>query len=118
MSDRIYETTILVNAAQARADHEGTLAAVRRAYEEEGAEFVEFEPWEERRLAYPIAGQTSALYLFGYFRADAAAVERIERRCRLTDVVLRQLIIVREGRDYDRIRAQREKQRSRVEAEA
>ena len=59
---RTYETTILVNAGSARADYEGTVAAVRQAYEGEGAEWIELDKWEERRLTYPIAGQSSALF--------------------------------------------------------
>ena len=41
-----YETTILVRSAPARADYEGTLAAVRQTYEAEGASFIEIEKWE------------------------------------------------------------------------
>lgn len=104
-----YEVTILVNAGLARADQEGVLAKVRGYYETEGAQWIECEVWEERKLAYPIHGETSALFLVGYFEADPAAIEKIERRCTLSDEVLRQLIIVRDGKGYDRIREQRAK---------
>ena len=104
---RPYEVTILVNAGQARADEDGTLAHVRGLFEGEGAEWIELDRWEERKLAYPVQGETSALYLTGYFYATSSAIAAIERRCQLSDVVLRQLIIVREGKDYDRIRDQR-----------
>lgn len=104
---RPYEVTILVNAGQARADEDGTLAHVRGLFEGEGAEWIELDRWEERKLAYPVQGETSALYLIGYFYATSSAIAAIERRCQLSDVVLRQLIIVREGKDYDRIRDQR-----------
>lgn len=111
---RTYETTILVHPGPARTDYEATLAAVRQAYEGEGAEWIELEKWDERRLAYPIAGQTSALYLCGYFKADPDIVTRIERRAKLTDVILRQLIIVRDGKSYDAIREQRSKAAERA----
>lgn len=104
---RTYETTILVNSGSARADYEGTVAAVRQAYEGEGAEWIELDKWEERRLTYPIAGQTSALYLIGYFKGPSDVVGKIERRARLTDVILRQLIVVRDGKSYDAIVSQR-----------
>lgn len=105
-----YEATILVRSAAARTDYEGTLAAVRQTYESEGASFIELEKWEERRLAYPIAGETSALYFNAYFTADPLAIEKIERRARLGSTILRQLIIGRPGKDLERIRAQRAKQ--------
>jgi ribosomal protein S6 len=105
-----YEATILVRSAAARADYEGTLAAVRQTYEAEGASFIELEKWEERRLAYPISGETSAMYFNAYFSADPLAIEKIERRARLGGTILRQLIIARPGKDLERIRAQRAKQ--------
>ncbi|MHC5067167.1 MAG: 30S ribosomal protein S6 [Planctomycetota bacterium] len=106
---RTYETTIIVNAGQARADREGTLNAVRELYTMEGAEWTELsaEGLGERKLAYPIQGETSGLYLEGYFTADPEIVTRIERRCGLSDVILRQIIIVRDGKDYGKITEQR-----------
>ncbi len=105
-----YEATILVRSAAARADYEGTLAAIRQTYEAEGASFIELEKWEERKLAYPIQGETSALYFTAYLNADPLAIEKIERRARLGGTILRQLIIARPGKDLERIRAQRAKQ--------
>lgn len=108
-TNRIYETTIIVNAGQARADLDGTIAAVKALYEIEGAEWIELthEGLGERKLAYPINGETSALYLEGYFNADPAALVKIERRCELSDVVLRQLILSRDGHSFERIKEQR-----------
>ncbi|MEK7414616.1 MAG: 30S ribosomal protein S6 [Planctomycetota bacterium] len=109
---RTYETTILVKAADARADLEGTLAAVRQIYEAEGAQFLELEKWEERSLAYPVKGETSACYITGYFAAPPASLEKIERRAVLGGTILRQLMIARPGKDLDKIKAQRAKSKA------
>lgn len=109
MAVSTYETTILVRAGAARSDYEGTLATVRSTYESEGATFLEFDKWEERKLAYPIDGETSALYFTGYFSADTAAIDRIERRALLGGTILRQLIVARPGKDLERIKTQRAK---------
>ena len=114
---RNYETTIIVNGGKARADFDAVLAEVRGLYETEGAEWIELEKWEERKLAYEINGETSACYLIGYFKADPAIVEKIERRVQLNETVLRQLIIIRDGADYDKIRDQRAKQADTVSSE-
>mgnify|MGYP000986022544 CR=1 FL=1 len=106
---RSYEVTILVKVGPAREDYDGTVAAVRGLFETEGAEFLEFDKWDERKLAYPISGEQVALYLIGYFKADPAAITKIERRCELSDLVLRQLIVVRDGPDLEKIRTQRAK---------
>jgi small subunit ribosomal protein S6 len=118
MSVNSYEVTILVRAAAARADYEGTLAAVRAVYEAEGAKFTELDKWDERKLAYQIEGETSALYLNGYFDADPLAIDKIERRAQLGEVILRQLIIARPGKDMERIRDQRVKQAAAAAAAA
>ena len=118
MSVNTYEVTILVRAAAARADFEGTLSAVRATYEVEGAKFTELDKWDERKLAYPIDGEVSALYLNGYFTADPLAIDKIERRAQLGDVILRQLIIARPGKDMERIREQRVKQAAAAAAAA
>jgi len=115
---RTYETTILIPVAAARADYDAAVAAARGIYETEGAEFIELEKWEERRLAYPIEGETSAVYLVGYFKAPGEAIARIERRVQLSDAILRHLIILRDGNDYDRIREQRAKAAARAEEAA
>lgn len=115
---RTYETTVLVKAAVARADPEGTLAAIRQIYEAEGARFLELEKWEERILAYAIGGETSACYYTGYFEAPPAAVERIERRAILGGTILRQLVVARPGPDLERIRVQRAKAKEAAAAAA
>ncbi len=115
---RTYECTILVNAARANSEPEAALAQVRGLYEQEGAEWLELERWEERRLAYKIADQTSAVYLVGYFKAPSEAIDRIERRCRLDDLVLRQLIVVRDGNELTAIREQRARAIARAREEA
>lgn len=104
---RSYETTILVRSGPAREDRDGTIAAVRAFYEMEGAVFTEFGVWDERKLAYPIANETHALYLTGYLEADPLAIAKIDRRCELSDLVLRQLIVARDGADLQRIKDQR-----------
>ena len=109
MAVSTYETTILVRAGAARSDYEGTLAAVRQTYESEGATFLEFDKWEERKLAYPIEGETSALYFTGYFSADTGAIDKIERRALLGGTILRQLIVARPGKAFERIKEQRAK---------
>lgn len=115
---RTYETTVLIPTGKMREDAEGAVAAVRGLYESEGAEFIEFEKWEERKLTYPIEGERAAVYYTGYLRAEPAAIETIEEKARLSDVILRQLIIKRDGKDYDRIVDQRAKAAERREAAA
>lgn len=106
---RTYEATILVSSTKARADYDAAVADAKAIYETEGAEFTEFEKWEERKLAYPIKGETSAVYLNAYFKAAPESIEKIERRAHLSDAILRHLIIDR-SKDLDKIKEQRARQ--------
>jgi ribosomal protein S6 len=117
-TSRTYETTILVKAADSRADPDGTLATIRQIYEAEGATFLELEKWEERALAYPIKGETSATYYTGYFSAPPASLEKIERRVVLGTAILRQLVVARPGKDLQAIKDQRAKSKELAAAAA
>ena len=117
-TSRTYETTILIKAADARADPDGTLAAIRQIYEAEGDSFLELEKWEERALAYPIKGETSACYFTGYFQAPPASLEKIERRVVLGSAVLRQLVVARPGKELQLIKDQRAKSKELAAAAA
>ena len=114
---RTYETTILIPLGQIRADREGTLTAVKGLYEAEGVKFLDFTEWQERKLAYPIKGETSALYVTAYFEAPNDAITRIEHKSHLCPQILRHLIIERAGKALERIRDQRAKAIERKAAE-
>jgi small subunit ribosomal protein S6 len=49
--------------------------------------------WDERRLAYEIAGQKRGLYVLVYFKAPGAQLAHIERDCNLSEKLLRTLIL-------------------------
>jgi small subunit ribosomal protein S6 len=57
------------------------------------AEIVASRQWDERRLAYPVKGHRKGTYLLTYFKTDGAAIEEIDADCRLSDLILRQLIL-------------------------
>lgn len=49
--------------------------------------------WGKRRLAYEIQNLNEGLYVLVTFQADAAAVKELDRVMRITDEVLRHMII-------------------------
>lgn len=49
--------------------------------------------WGKRRLAYEIQNMNEGLYVLVTFQADAAAVKELDRVMRITDEVLRHMII-------------------------
>ncbi len=59
----------------------------------QGGHVVSLKPWERRRLAYPIEGHNEGLYMLCYFDAPPAAITGIRSRVRLTEGVLRFIVL-------------------------
>ncbi|MGE5592325.1 MAG: 30S ribosomal protein S6 [Betaproteobacteria bacterium] len=49
--------------------------------------------WGKRRLAYEIAGYTEGIYVVMEFSAEAGVARELERVFRITDEVIRHLIV-------------------------
>ena len=49
--------------------------------------------WEERRLAYPIAGHRKGTYWLIYFRGPSSAITPLNRQCEIHDGILRHLVL-------------------------
>jgi small subunit ribosomal protein S6 len=49
--------------------------------------------WDERRLAYDVKGNKRGVYFLSRFTAEPRKVKEIERDCRLSEKMLRALIV-------------------------
>lgn len=58
-----------------------------------GAEVKKIEPWERRRLAYPIKGRRDGVYVLAELRADPSVVAELERQLTVTEAVLRHMAV-------------------------
>jgi small subunit ribosomal protein S6 len=85
-----YEGMFLLDAAQPNpeAAHEPIKAVLDRAQ----ADVLSMKTWDERRLAYEIAGRKRGLYVLSYFKMDPERVVEFEHDCQLNDDILRVLI--------------------------
>jgi small subunit ribosomal protein S6 len=68
-------------------------AEVEQAIKTAGGDVVVSRLWEERRLAYPIAGQRKGTYWLIYFRGPSAIVAPLNRRWEIQDGLLRHLVL-------------------------
>jgi small subunit ribosomal protein S6 len=57
------------------------------------AELISLCKWDERRLAYDIKGNKRGVYFLTYFRCDAHKLAQIERDARLSEKLLRSMIV-------------------------
>ena len=74
---------------------EGVTAIVERfkTLIEENAEMTEVDEWGKRRLAYPIDDQNDGFYVLYRFTGEPAFPAELDRVCKITEGVLRSLII-------------------------
>jgi small subunit ribosomal protein S6 len=57
------------------------------------AEVLASRPWDERRLAYPVKGHKKGMYYLTYFRTEGKNLSELENDFRLSEMILRHLVI-------------------------
>lgn len=88
-----YEGMFLLDSSKAAVSWDDTVKHVHDILTKHQSEIVASRQWDERRLAYPVEGQKKGTYLLTYFKTDGSQVKEIEADCRLSDVILRDLIL-------------------------
>ena len=90
-----YESVFVIDP---RKNEEETAALVERFKTlcENNATQVEVDEWGKRRLAYPIEDQTEGHYVRLTFTAAAAVPAELDRIFRITDGVMRSMIVCKD----------------------
>ncbi len=94
MALRSYEIMFLLDSGKYATDPDGVTAEIHGMLEKIGAEIVTARPWMDGKLAYPIEGHRKGLHYLTYVKADSNEVPKLQRMCRLSNVVLRYMCIV------------------------
>jgi small subunit ribosomal protein S6 len=94
----------LLDAGQPSAD--AAMEPVQKILQRYGAEVLSIKPWDERRLAYEIEGRHRGLYILAYFRMDPQNVTEFEHDCKLSEDILRVLIIRKDHLTEEEINAE------------
>ena len=90
-----YETMLVVSTA---SDEEATLALVAKfkALIEANGTIENVEEWGKRKLAYPINDETEGYSVVTTFESNPEFPAELDRVYRITDGVLRSMIIAKE----------------------
>ncbi|MCA9284342.1 MAG: 30S ribosomal protein S6 [Phycisphaerales bacterium] len=88
-----YYEAMFLFPQSATADLQGCVDHVTDILTKHGGEIVALRKWDERRLAYDIAGNKRGLYLLAYFHAKTTALAAIERDCNLSERLLRAMVV-------------------------
>lgn len=70
---------------------------IRRLMERAKGEILICRKWDERRLAYRIQGRKRGVYVLVYFKAPPDMITPLERDAKLSENVLRLLVLRAEG---------------------
>jgi len=76
---------------------------VRRLMERAEAELLFCKKWDERRLAYRVGGHKRGVYVLTYFKANPDKIGGIERDTKLSEDILRVLILRADGVTTERM---------------
>jgi small subunit ribosomal protein S6 len=89
----LYEGLFLVDQSRAAADWDATLGQVKGLLDRTDCEIVSIQKWDERKLAYPVSGRDRGTYILAFFRAAGSRIAEIERYIRLSETILRGLVL-------------------------
>lgn len=93
MAQTAYETVFILPTGQADDAVRGTIDKYRGVIENAGGTIDDVDTWEPRRLAYPIKKQREGIYVVVNFLANAEAKNELDRIFRISDDVLRHMIV-------------------------
>ncbi|MCC7476345.1 MAG: 30S ribosomal protein S6 [Pirellulales bacterium] len=84
---------VLFDSNRYARERAGLAGEVEKLITSEGGEVLVSRLWEERRLAYPIAGQRKGAYWLIYFRGPSSMLTTLNRQWEIHDGILRHLVL-------------------------
>ena len=115
---RTYEELFIVKPDAAEEETDQVIEQVRQVITSGGGSVDKLEKWGIRKLAYKIQKQHEGFYVLVQFSSSPEAVKEIERRLRVSDLVLKFLTvrIDEKLKRIDKRKKQREKRAARKPA--
>lgn len=89
----VYEAMLIFDSNRFARERAALPAEVEKTIKAENGEVVVSRLWEERRLAYPIAGQRKGTYWLIYFRGPSSMLTSLNRQWEIHDGILRHLVL-------------------------
>lgn len=90
---RDYELVFIVSPQVDDESMESVTQRVSQIIANNGGEITESNPWGRRRLAYPINNFRDGYYVATRLRLNPSAASEVERSLRLTEDIIRYLLI-------------------------
>lgn len=90
---RPYECMIILDPALEEEQLNGVVERLSSVITSNGGHVEKTENWGKRRLAYEIKGRDEGIYTLLHFKAGHAATQELERIMKITDGVVRYLLV-------------------------
>ena len=90
---RDYELVVILNPEIGDDAIEGSLERLNQGITSRGGEITETNHWGRRRLAYPIRSFLEGNYVVSQVKLDPAVVPDLESSLRISEEVIRHMII-------------------------
>jgi ribosomal protein S6 len=90
-----YEVMFIVKPAEDEAV-EAVFAKFENLIKNNGGTIDKIDRWGKRRLAFEIKDFNEGIYFVVYFTAQAAVVAELERVMKITDEILRHMVVKQE----------------------
>jgi small subunit ribosomal protein S6 len=90
---RIYEELFIVRPNATDEEVDPFIEQIKGVITTAGGTIEKAEKWGIRRLAYRVAKQTEGLYILIVFNANGDSVKELERRLRVSDLVIKFLTV-------------------------
>lgn len=93
-----YELGLVLKSNTSENDVNATLEKIKTLIDTQGGSIEKVNVWGKRRLASIIDKQTEGIFTFINFRINPEAIGEMTRVIRLTDTVLRHIIVKEDGK--------------------
>ena len=101
MAQFVYEGMFILDANRYGREPDAVSGQIPEMIRAAGGELLVSRLWEERRLAYPIRGHRKGAYWLTYFKLDPGQLSGVQRKCRLSDSILRAMFLKVDPRIVD-----------------
>lgn len=88
-----YETLFIVDPEIGDGEIDKTIEIVQDVITSGGGTILKVDKWGRRQLAYEIQKKRDGFYVLMYFQAPTEALLELNRRYKLTDTILRNLVL-------------------------
>lgn len=96
---KAYELLFFVDPASNEEVRAGVMKRIDVAITENGGQVDSVDDWGKRKLAYEIDGLTEGDYTLINFHADPTQIAELDRVLRITDAVVRHMIVRRDDQE-------------------